>query len=65
MAKYSGGQRKKFATVAGDRFPIGDKEHARLAKQMLPKAKGLSPNQKTKIVAKADSFLKPGAGRTK
>ena len=72
MARISTGRRKKYATVHGtkpgqkkDRFPIppGDKKHARLALQDLPKAKGLSPAQKTKIHAKAERVLHGGKSK--
>ena len=57
--------RKKTATVVQPnrkkgqkyRFPMPDKKHARLALQMLPKAKGLSAEEKAKIRAKANRIL--------
>lgn len=57
--------RKKTATVVQKnrkkgqkyRFPMPDKKHARLALQMLPKAKGLSSAEKAKIRARANRIL--------
>jgi hypothetical protein len=55
--------RKKSATVKPSkdyptgRFPMPDAKHARLALQMLPKAKGLSSDQKAKIRARANKML--------
>ena len=57
--------RKRTATVVQKnrkegqkyRFPMPDKKHARLALQMLPKAKGLSSEQKAKIRARANRML--------
>lgn len=60
--------RKRSATVVQKnrksgqkyRFPMPDKKHARLALQMLPKAKGLSSEQKAKIRARARRILGGG-----
>lgn len=57
--------RKKTATIRQpnrkkgqkNRFPMPDKKHARLALQMLPKAKGLSAEEKAKIRARAHRIL--------
>lgn len=45
------------------RFPMPDKQHARLALADLPKAKGLSAAQKAKIRARAHAILGSGKGR--
>jgi hypothetical protein len=61
--KLGASARKKSATVKPSkdhptgRFPINDKKHARLALQMLPKAKGLSADQKAAIRARANKML--------
>jgi hypothetical protein len=39
------------------RFPMPDKERARKALQLLPKAKGLTPEQKARIKARAHRIL--------
>jgi len=57
MAKVSSSERKKTETLPGGRFPMPDKEHARLALQMLPKAKHLSSGQKETIKARAHRML--------
>lgn len=68
MAKsrhISAAARKRSATIVQKnrkkgqkyRFPMPDKKHARLALQMLPKAKGLSPAQKARIRARANRIL--------
>ena len=49
--------RKATATVQGDRFPMPDAKHARLALQMLPKAKNLSDAERAKIKARAHAML--------
>ena len=57
--------RKRTATVVQKkrkkgqkyRFPMPDKKHARLALQMLPKAKGLSSADKAKIRRRAKRML--------
>lgn len=65
-AKLSPGARKRSATVAPSkghptgRFPMPDKKHARLALQMLGRAKGLSADQKTKIRNRANKMLGKG-----
>lgn len=55
--------RRKSATIApsqghpSGRFPMPDKAHARLALQMLNRAKGLSPQQKAEIRQRALRML--------
>jgi hypothetical protein len=64
--KLSPGARKKSATVKPSkdhptgRFPMPDKKHARLALQMLGRAKGLSAGQKKAIRARANKILGKG-----
>lgn len=60
MAKVSAKVRKKTETLPGGRFPMPDKEHARKALQLLPKAKNLSPEDKKKIKARANKILGKG-----
>ena len=56
-------QRRASATVApsagypSGRFPMPDLKHARLALQMLPRAKNLSDSQRAAIRARANSKL--------
>lgn len=58
MARYRAKQRKKYATVAGGKFPIGDKEHARSALARLNQAKPpLTPAQKARVKSKAYRLL--------
>ena len=57
MAKVSEKVRKKTQTLPGGRFPMPDKEHARKALQMLPRAKGLSEEDKKKIRNRANRIL--------
>lgn len=65
MAKLSQKTRKRSATIVQKgrrtgqkyRFPMPDKKHARLALQMLPKAKGLSSSDRAKIRARATRML--------
>jgi predicted Zn-dependent protease len=55
--------RRKTATIKpskdhpSGRFPMPDEKHARLALQDLPKAKGLSPEEKAAIRARAEKKL--------
>lgn len=56
MATYNEKQRKEYATVGSNRFPIGDKAHARLALAMINRG-GLSKSEKAKVRAKADKML--------
>lgn len=66
MAVLSNAAHAKAATIApskgypAGRFPMPDLLHARLALQDLPKAKGLSSNEKAEIRADARAKL---AGR--
>ena len=68
-AKLNAAARRKSATIKPNknhpsgRFPMPDKKHARLALQMLPKAKGLSSDQKAKIRARANKMLGKGKGK--
>ena len=57
MAKLNEEQRKKSATIGKDRYPMPDKEHARLALAFINKG-GLSPAEKDKVRARAQSILK-------
>lgn len=63
MAELGNQARAKSATVAPSkdyptgRFPMPDPEHARLALQFLPRAKGLSSGQSTAIRARANRML--------
>jgi hypothetical protein len=65
MGKLSQSTRKRSATVVQPnrkegqkyRFPMPDKKHAKLALQMLPKAKGLSSADKSKVRARAHRIL--------
>ena len=65
MAVLNAAQHRRFATITEKkpghkpqgRFPMPDKEHARLALQMLPRAKGLSDADKEKIRARANAKL--------
>lgn len=57
MAILTTAQRKSSQTLPGGRFPMPDKEHARLALQMLPRAKNLSNAQKAAIKARAHKIL--------
>ena len=40
-----------------NRFPMPDVEHARLALQMLPRAKNMPPGAAAKVRARAESML--------
>jgi hypothetical protein len=63
--------RKRSATVKPSkdhptgRFPMPDKKHARLALQMLDRAKGLSSSAKAKIRARAHKMLGKNGGKGK
>ena len=63
MAVLNAKQRRRSATIkpsAGypsGRFPMPDIRHARLALQMLPRAKGLSSGQEAAIRARANAKL--------
>lgn len=56
MATYNAKQRKANATIGKDRYPIGDKAHARLALAFINKG-GLSAGQKATVRAKANRML--------
>jgi|HubBroStandDraft_2_1064218.scaffolds.fasta_scaffold905073_2 hypothetical protein len=49
--------RKKTATFGGSRFPMPNREHARLALQMLPKAKNISSAEEAQVRARANRML--------
>ena len=49
--------RKATATFGGDRFPMPDIKHARLALQMLPKAKNISSGEEAKVRGRASRML--------
>ena len=49
--------RKKTATFGGDRFPMPDLKHARLALQDLPKAKNISSGEQAQVRARATRML--------
>jgi hypothetical protein len=63
MAELTPAEHEKGATIAPSkgyprgRFPMNDTEHARLALQMLPRAKGLSGGQEAAIRARANRML--------
>jgi hypothetical protein len=63
MAVLNARQRRRSATIAptpgypSGRFPMPDTRHARLALQMLPRAKGLSSGQEAAIRARANAKL--------
>jgi hypothetical protein len=52
---YSAKQRKKYATVGKDEFPIGDKTHAEKALQFIDKS-DLSSGEKATVRAKAARY---------
>lgn len=56
---YDEKQRKEYATVGKDRFPVGDKSHARAALARLNQG-GLSPEEKMKVIRKAHEMLSKG-----
>lgn len=63
MAALGNASRVKSATVAPSksyptgRFPMPDAKHARLALQMLPRAKGLSSGEAAAIKSRAQGML--------
>lgn len=61
MGTYKKAERKKYGTVDGDRYPIGDKVHAEKALQFINKG-GLSPDEKETVRRKAARF---GVGTAK
>ena len=60
LAEMSQKRREDTATVQGDRFPMPDVKHARLALQMLSRAKGLSDDDRAKIRKRAESIIAQG-----
>ncbi len=54
--------RKRTATLPGGRFPMPDKSHARAALQDIPKAKGLTAADKSKIRSRAEHMLGDSKG---
>jgi hypothetical protein len=67
MSKLNAKERKALpsSTFAGPHrsFPIPDKNHARAALSMLGRAKGLSPEQRARIKARAHAKLGLRAGQ--
>lgn len=63
MAALSNTARAKSATVGASkayptgRFPMPDAKHARLALQMLPRAKHMSSDEKAAVRARASAKL--------
>lgn len=55
--------RVKSETLPGGRFPMPDKNHARLALAMVDRAADLSPEDKAKIKARAHAMLGESAQR--
>lgn len=49
--------RKQTATFGGDRFPMPDLKHARLALDDLPLAKNITPAEKQKVRGRALRML--------
>ena len=49
--------RKRSATFGGDRFPMPDKRHAKLALELLPTAKNISSGEEQKVRARATRML--------
>lgn len=60
MSRLDASQRRASQTLPGGRFPMPDREHARLALQMLPKAKHLSPEQRAEVRKRAMAMLGKG-----
>lgn len=56
MTVYKQAQREEYATVGSDRYPIGDKAHARVALARINQG-GLSASQKEKVREKARKML--------
>lgn len=63
MANLTPQQHEKSATIGASkgyprgRFPMPDKEHARLALEFLPRAKGMSSSQDAAVRARANRML--------
>lgn len=56
MGTYTAEERKKYATLPGGRYPIGDVGHAKAALSRINQG-GLSREQKLKVIAKAHAML--------
>lgn len=60
MARYTAAERRASATISlrgKPAFPMKDEEHARLALQMLPRAKGITNAQRLAVKARAYKIL--------
>jgi hypothetical protein len=63
LAQLTPQQHQRSATISASkgyprgRFPMPDQEHARLALQFLPRAKGLSGGQEAAVRARANRML--------
>ena len=63
MAQLSPQQHQSSATIGASkgyprgRFPMPDQEHAKLALQFLPRAKGMSSGQEAAVRARANRML--------
>lgn len=63
MAQLTPAQHQKSATLPPSkghprgRFPMPDREHAKLALEMLPRAKGMGSSQKADVRARAEGIL--------
>lgn len=56
MAVLNEKQREASATIGKDRYPIPDKNHAKMAVAYINKG-GLSPEQKMEVMRKANAML--------
>lgn len=56
MAVLNQAQRKASETLPGGRYPMPDKNHAKLALSFINKG-GLSPEEKSKVRSRADRIL--------
>lgn len=56
MATYDEVERKEYATIGKDRYPIGDKSHARAALSRVNQG-GLSQDQKMTVIRRAHAML--------
>ena len=56
---YDEKERKEYATVGKDRYPINDKSHAKAALARLNQG-GLSPEEKMEVIRKAHAMLSKG-----
>lgn len=59
MAVLNEKQREKYATIGKDRYPIPDKNHARVALARINQG-GLSKEEKLKVIRKAKDVLRKG-----